>query len=146
MSFTRGVERVGIAQAPFSQKIGPLEQEMGVRLLGTEPRACGLDRGTVTVFAERAASFFPASGRAVVGPPTDWKGSVRPHRWWLNGVWLLSPRGDRTLLEFHQAYPSLHVTFQREQVDQSRGHDLRESRSKAAFIRSAFEADEGVVA
>jgi DNA-binding transcriptional LysR family regulator len=142
LSFTRAAERVGIAQPPFSQQIRALEQEMGVRLVDRTPRRVVLTEAG-TVFAERARFILSRVGEAVVVTQQIGRGMSGHVCVGFTESGCFHPAVTRTLLEFRQAYPALHVTLQ-ENKSTNLVAMIREGTVDAAFIRPPFEADEVV--
>jgi DNA-binding transcriptional LysR family regulator len=142
LSFTRAAERVGIAQPPFSQQIRALEQEMGVRLVDRTPRRVVLTEAG-TVFAERARFILSRVGEAVVVTQQIGRGLSGHICVGFTESGCFHPAVTRTLLEFRQAYPALHVTLQ-ENKSTNLVAMIREGTVDAAFIRPPFEADEVV--
>jgi DNA-binding transcriptional LysR family regulator len=142
LSFTRASERVGIAQPPFSQQIRALEQEMGVRLVDRTPRRVVLTEAG-TVFAERARFILSRVGEAVVVTQQIGRGLSGHICVGFTESGCFHPAVTRTLLEFRQAYPALHVTLQ-ENKSTNLVAMIREGTVDAAFIRPPFEADEVV--
>jgi DNA-binding transcriptional LysR family regulator len=142
LSFTRAAERVGIAQPPFSQQIQALEQEMGVRLVDRTPRRVVLTEAG-TVFAERVRFILSRIGEAVVVTQQVGRGMSGHVCVGFTESGCFHPAVTRTLLEFRQAYPALHVTLQ-ENKSINLVAMIREGTVDAAFIRPPFEADEVV--
>ena len=142
LSFTRASERVGIAQPPFSQQIQALEQEMGVRLVDRTPRRVVLTEAG-SVFAERARFILSRIGEAVVVTQQIGRGLSGHICVGFTESGCFHPAVTRTLLEFRQAYPALHVTLQ-ENKSTNLVAMIREGTVDAAFIRPPFEADEVV--
>ena len=142
LSFTRAAERVGIAQPPFSQQIQALEQEIGVRLVDRTPRRVVLTEAG-TVFAERVRSILSRIGEAVVVTQQVGRGLSGHVCVGFTESGCFHPAVTRTLLEFRQAYPALHVTLQ-ENKSTNLVAMIREGTVDAAFIRPPFEADEVV--
>ena len=142
LSFTRAAERVGIAQPPFSQQIRALEQEMGVRLVDRTPRRVVLTEAG-TVFAERVRFILSRIGEAVVVTQQIGRGLSGHICVGFTESGCFHPAVTRTLLEFRQAYPALHVTLQ-ENKSTNLVAMIREGTVDAAFIRPPFEADEVV--
>jgi DNA-binding transcriptional LysR family regulator len=142
LSFTRASERVGIAQPPFSQQIRALEQEMGVRLVDRTPRRVVLTEAG-TVFAERVRFILSRIGEAVVVTQQIGRGLSGHICVGFTESGCFHPAVTRTLLEFRQAYPALHVTLQ-ENKSTNLVAMIREGTVDAAFIRPPFEADEVV--
>jgi DNA-binding transcriptional LysR family regulator len=142
LSFTRAAERVGIAQPPFSQQIQALEQEMGVRLVDRTPRRVVLTEAG-TVFAERVRFILSRIGEAVVVTQQVGRGMSGHVCVGFTESGCFHPAVTRTLLEFRQAYPALHVTLQENKSINLVGM-IREGTVDAAFIRPPFEADEVV--
>ena len=142
LSFTHAAERVGIAQPPFSQQIRALEQEMGVRLVDRTPRRVVLTEAG-TVFAERARFILSRVGEAVVVTQQIGRGLSGHICVGFTESGCFHPAVTRTLLEFRQAYPALHVTLQ-ENKSTNLVAMIREGTVDAAFIRPPFEADEVV--
>jgi DNA-binding transcriptional LysR family regulator len=142
LSFTRAAERVGIAQPPFSQQIRALEQEMGVRLVDRTPRRVVLTEAG-TVFAERARFILSRVGEAVVVTQQIGRGLSGHICVGFTESGCFHPAVTRTLLEFRQTYPALHVTLQ-ENKSTNLVAMIREGTVDAAFIRPPFEADEVV--
>ena len=142
LSFTRAGERAGIAQPPFSQQIRALEQEMGVRLVDRTPRRVVLTEAG-TVFAERARFILSRVGEAVVVTQQIGRGMSGHVCVGFTESGCFHPAVTRTLLEFRQAYPALHVTLQ-ENKSTNLVAMIREGTVDAAFIRPPFEADEVV--
>jgi DNA-binding transcriptional LysR family regulator len=142
LSFTRASERVGIAQPPFSQQIRALEQEMGVRLVDRTPRRVVLTEAG-TVFAERARFILSRVEEAVVVTQQIGRGLSGHICVGFTESGCFHPAVTRTLLEFRQAYPALHVTLQ-ENKSTNLVAMIREGTVDAAFIRPPFEADEVV--
>jgi DNA-binding transcriptional LysR family regulator len=142
LSFTRAAERVGIAQPPFSQQIQALEQEMGVRLVDRTPRRVVLTEAG-TVFAERVRFILSRIGEAVVVTQQVGRGMSGHVCVGFTESGCFHPAVTRTLLEFRQAYPALHVTLQ-ENKSTNLVAMIREGTVDAAFIRPPFEADEVV--
>jgi DNA-binding transcriptional LysR family regulator len=142
LSFTRASERVGIAQPPFSQQIRALEQEIGVRLVDRTPRRVVLTEAG-TVFAERARFILSRVGEAVVVTQQIGRGLSGHICVGFTESGCFHPAVTRTLLEFRQAYPALHVTLQ-ENKSTKLVAMIREGTVDAAFIRPPFEADEVV--
>ena len=140
LSFTRAAERVGIAQPPFSQQIRALEQEMGVRLVDRTPRRVVLTEAG-TVFAERVRFILSRIGEAVVVTQQIGRGLSGHICVGFTESGCFHPAVTRTLLEFRQAYPALHVTLQ-ENKSTNLVAMIREGTVDAAFIRPPFEADE----
>jgi DNA-binding transcriptional LysR family regulator len=142
LSFTRAAERVGIAQPPFSQQIRALEQEIGVRLVDRTPRRVVLTEAG-SVFAERARFILSRIGEAVVVTQQIGRGMSGHVCVGFTESGCFHPAVTRTLLEFRQAYPALHVTLQ-ENKSINLVAMIREGTVDAAFIRPPFEADEVV--
>jgi len=142
LSFTRAAERVGIAQPPFSQQIRALEQEIGVRLVDRTPRRVVLTEAG-SVFAERARFILSRIGEAVVVTQQVGRGMSGHVCVGFTESGCFHPAVTRTLLEFRQAYPALHVTLQ-ENKSINLVAMIREGTVDAAFIRPPFEADEVV--
>jgi DNA-binding transcriptional LysR family regulator len=142
LSFTRAAERVGIAQPPFSQQIRALEQEIGVRLVDRTPRRVVLTEAG-SVFAERARFILSRIGEAVVVTQQIGRGMSGHVCVGFTESGCFHPAVTRTLLEFRQAYPALHVTLQ-ENKSTNLVAMIREGTVDAAFIRPPFEADEVV--
>jgi DNA-binding transcriptional LysR family regulator len=142
LSFTRASARVGIAQPPFSQQIRALEQEMGIRLVDRTPRRVVLTEAG-TVFAERARFILSRIGEAVVVTQQIGRGLSGHICVGFTESGCFHPAVTRTLLEFRQAYPALHVTLQ-ENKSTNLVAMIREGTVDAAFIRPPFEADEVV--
>jgi DNA-binding transcriptional LysR family regulator len=142
LSFTRAAGRVGIAQPPFSQQIRALEQEIGVRLLDRTPRRVVLTEAG-SVFAERARFILSRIGEAVVVTQQIGRGMSGHVCVGFTESGCFHPAVTRTLLEFRQAYPALHVTLQ-ENKSTNLVAMIREGTVDAAFIRPPFEADEVV--
>jgi len=142
LSFTRAAERVGIAQPPFSQQIRALEQEMGVRLVDRTPRRVVLTEAG-TVFADRVRFILSRIGEAVVVTQQIGRGLSGHICVGFTESGCFHPAVTRTLLEFRQAYPALHVTLQ-ENKSTNLVAMIREGTVDAAFIRPPFEADEVV--
>ena len=142
LSFTRAAERVGIAQPPFSQQIRALEQEMGVRLVDRTPRRVVLTEAG-SVLAERARFILSRIGEAVVLTQQIGRGMSGHVCVGFTESGCFHPAVTRTLLEFRQAYPALHVTLQ-ENKSTNLVAMIREGTVDAAFIRPPFEADEVV--
>ena len=142
LSFTRASERVGIAQPPFSQQIRALEQEMGVRLVDRTPRRVVLTEAG-TVFAERVRFILSRIGEAVVVTQQIGRGLSGHICVGFTESGCFHPAVTRTLLEFRQAYPALHVTLQ-ENKSTNLVAMIRAGTVDAAFIRPPFEADEVV--
>ena len=142
LSFTRAAERVGIAQPPFSQQIQALEQEIGVRLVDRTPRRVVLTEAG-TVLAERVRFILSRIGEAVVVTQQVARGMSGHVCVGFTESGCFHPAVTRTLLEFRQAYPALHVTLQ-ENKSTNLVAMIREGTVDAAFIRPPFEADEVV--
>jgi DNA-binding transcriptional LysR family regulator len=142
LSFTRAAERVGIAQPPFSQQIRALEQEIGVRLVDRTPRRVVLTEAG-SVFAERARFILSRIGEAVVVTQQIGRGMSGHVCVGFTESGCFHPAVTRTLLEFRQAYPALHVTL-RENKSINLVAMIREGTVDAAIIRPPFEADEVV--
>ena len=142
LSFTRAAERVGIAQPPFSQQIRALEREIGVRLVDRTPRRVVLTEAG-SVFAERARFILSRIGEAVVVTQQIGRGMSGHVCVGFTESGCFHPAVTRTLLEFRQAYPALHVTLQ-ENKSINLVAMIREGTVDAAFIRPPFEADEVV--
>jgi DNA-binding transcriptional LysR family regulator len=143
LSFTRAAERVGIAQPPFSQQIQALEHEIGVQLVERTPRRVVLTEAG-TVFAERARFILSRVGEAVVVTQQVGRGMAGHVCVGFTESGCFHPAVTRTLLEFRQAYPALHVTL-RESLSTDLVAMIREGTVDAAFIRPPIEGD-GVVA
>lgn len=142
LSFTRGAERVGIAQPPFSQQIQALEQEIGVGLVDRTPRRVALTEAG-TVFAERVRFILSRIEEAVVVTQQVGRGMSGHVCVGFTESGCFHPAVTRTLLEFRQAYPALHVTLQ-ENKSTNLVAMIREGTVDAAFIRPPFEADDVV--
>ncbi|QPF94369.1 LysR family transcriptional regulator [Bradyrhizobium commune] len=142
LSFTRAAERVGIAQPPFSQQIQALEQEVGVRLVDRTPRHVALTEAG-SVFADRVRSILSRIGEAVVVTQQVGRGMSGHVCVGFTESGCFHPAVTRTLLEFRQAYPALHVTLQ-ENSSTNLVAMIRDGTVDAAFIRPPFEADEVV--
>lgn len=142
LSFTRAAERVGIAQPPFSQQIQALEHEIGVRLVDRTPRRVVLTEAG-TVFAERVRFILSRIQEAVAVTQQVGRGMSGHVCVGFTESGCFHPAVTRTLLEFRQAYPALHVTLQ-ENKSINLVAMIREGTVDAAFIRPPFEADEVV--
>lgn len=140
LSFTRAAERVGIAQPPFSQQIQALEQEMGVRLVDRTPRRVVLTEAG-TVFAERVRFILSRIAEALVVAQQVGRGMSGHVCVGFTESGCFHPAVTRTLLEFRQAYPALHVTLQ-ENSSTNLVAMIREGTVDAAFIRPPFEVDD----
>lgn len=142
LSFTRAAERVGIAQPPFSQQIQALEQEMGVLLVDRTPRRVALTEAGI-VFAERVRFILSRIGEAVVVTQQVGRGMSGHVCVGFTESGCFHPAVTRTLLEFRQTYPGLHVTLQ-ENKSTNLLAMIRDGTVDAAFIRPPFAADEVV--
>src|ERR1700694_3091788 len=140
LSFTHASERVGIAQPPFSQQIQALEQEIGVRLGDRTPRRVVLTEAG-TVLAERVRLILSRIGEAVVVTQQVGRGMSGHVCVGFTESGCFHPAVTRTLLEFRQAYPALHVTLQ-ENSSTNLVAMIREGTVDAAFIRPPFEEDD----
>lgn len=142
LSFTRAADRVGIAQPPFSQQIQALEQEIGVRLVDRTPRRVVLTEAGA-ILAERVRFILSRIGEAVVVTQQVGRGISGHVCVGFTESGCFHPAVTRTLLEFRQAYPGLHVTLQ-ENSSTNLVAMIRDGTVDAAFIRPPFEADEVV--
>lgn len=142
LSFTRAADRVGIAQPPFSQQIQALEQEIGVRLVDRTPRRVVLTEAGA-ILAERVRFILSRIGEAVVVTQQVGRGISGHVCVGFTESGCFHPAVTRTLLEFRQAYPDLHVTLQ-ENSSTNLVAMIRDGTVDAAFIRPPFEADEVV--
>jgi DNA-binding transcriptional LysR family regulator len=142
LSFTRAAERVGIAQPPFSQQIQALEHEIGVRLVDRTPRRVVLTEAGI-VFAERVRFILSRIEEAVVVAQQVGRGMSGHVCVGFTESGCFHRAVTRTLLEFRQAYPVLHVTLQ-ENKSTNLLAMIREGTVDAAFIRPPFEGDEVV--
>jgi DNA-binding transcriptional LysR family regulator len=142
LSFTRAAERVGIAQPPFSQQIQALEHEIGVRLVDRTPRRVALtEAGAILV--ERVRFILSRIDEAVAVTQQVGRGLSGHVCIGFTESGCFHPAVTRTLLEFRQNYPGLHVTLE-EKSSTNLVAMIREGTVDAAFIRPPFEGDEVV--
>jgi DNA-binding transcriptional LysR family regulator len=142
LSFTRAAARVGIAQPPFSQQIQVLEREIGVRLVDRTPRRVELTEAG-TVFAAEIRSILSRIVAAVAVTQQVGRGLSGHVRVGFTESGCFHPAVTRTLLEFRQCYPALHLTLE-ENSSTNLVAMIREGTIDAAFVRPPLSSDDVV--
>jgi DNA-binding transcriptional LysR family regulator len=142
LSFTRAAARVGIAQPPFSQQIQALEREIGVQLVDRTPRRVVLTEAG-TVFAAEIRSILSRIAAAVAVTQQVGRGMSGHVRVGFTESGCFHPSVTRTLLEFRQRYPALHLTLE-ENSSTNLVAMIREGTIDAAFVRPPLSSDDVV--
>jgi DNA-binding transcriptional LysR family regulator len=139
---TRAARRLGIQQAPLSQQLKALEEEVGARLFHRRPRGVELnDAGRA--FQQEVEAVFAGLERAVASARRAMRGEVGVIRVGLTGSACFQPLAPEIVRRYREAFPHVQVRFTQQSTPELIAR-LRADELDAAFIRTAREPLDGL--
>jgi DNA-binding transcriptional LysR family regulator len=140
---TRAARRLGIQQAPLSQQIKALEDEVGARLFHRRPRGVELNEAG-RAFLNEIEPILAGVERAADVARRAMRGELGVLRVGLTGSACFHPLAPEVVRRYRQAFPHIAVRFTQASTPELIAR-LRADEVDAAFIRTTTSPIDGLL-